>query len=145
MLVLLAECVEEESALAYAALHQLVRPFTPACDTVNRTVASTIDQSAAMSAAAMQIIGPGLGGWLVQLVGAPLAVVVDAVSFAFDALDSIRLPEPPPSGAREGGSLRREIAEGLRWLFERRALLPGDLVWDPSLWERMRWPPQASS
>jgi MFS family permease len=79
-----------------------------------------------LSRSAAQTVGPGLGGWLVQLVGAPMAVAVDAVSFAFDALlvASIRQAEPPPTGGTAGGSIRREIAEGLRWVFGSPLLRP---------------------
>jgi MFS family permease len=37
------------------------------------------------SRSATQLTGPGLGGWLVQLAGAPAAVVADAVSFLASA------------------------------------------------------------
>ncbi|MDQ6669466.1 MAG: MFS transporter [Chloroflexota bacterium] len=79
-----------------------------------------------LSRSTAQIVGPGLGGWLVQLVGAPLAVAVDAVAFAFDAMlvTSIRQAEPPPVGAKDGHNLRREIAEGLRWVFGSPVLRP---------------------
>ena len=79
-----------------------------------------------LSRSAAQIVGPGLGGWLVQVVGAPMAVAVDAVSFAFDAVlvASIRQVEPPPAGATPGSSLRREIGEGLRWVFGSPVLRP---------------------
>jgi predicted MFS family arabinose efflux permease len=55
-----------------------------------------------------------------------MAIAVDAVSFALDALllASIRQPEPPPVGAKNGRSLRREIAEGLRWVFGSQVLRP---------------------
>jgi MFS family permease len=79
-----------------------------------------------LSRSAAQIVGPGLGGWLVQLVSAPIAVAVDAASFAFDAflVATIRQPEPPPIHATEGRSLRREIAEGLHWVFGSPVLRP---------------------
>jgi MFS family permease len=56
-----------------------------------------------------------LGGWLVQLFTAPLALLIDAVSFLVSAgcLLSIRRPErspPPPEGR---ASVRGEIVEGL--------------------------------
>ncbi|KJY27825.1 MFS transporter, partial [Streptomyces sp. NRRL S-495] len=60
-----------------------------------------------------QIAGPGLGGGLVQLLGAPLAIVADAFGFLVSAalLSRIRaeerLPAPEP-----GRSLRADVAEG---------------------------------
>jgi len=83
-----------------------------------------------LSRSAAQIVGPGVGGWLVQLVGAPLAVAVDAVTFAVDALlvATIRQPEPSPSSASTERNLRREIVEGLHWVFGSSVLRPIQLA-----------------
>ncbi|MFD7338426.1 MFS transporter [Streptomyces violascens] len=64
-----------------------------------------------------QVAGPGLGGGLVQLVGAHLAIVADAVGYAVSALFllAIRRPEPKP-GPVPGASLRKDVAEGLRFV-----------------------------
>lgn len=76
------------------------------------------------SRSATQLAGPGLGGWLVQLAGAATAVAADAVSFLASAgcLLAIRAAEPRParSGRRD---LRRELAEGLRFVLAQPALL----------------------
>ncbi|MFE4972428.1 MFS transporter [Kitasatospora sp. NPDC056651] len=64
-----------------------------------------------------QIAGPGLGGGLVQLLGAPLAIVADACGYLASALLLVRIkveeqrPEPDP-----GRSLRTEIGEGVRFV-----------------------------
>jgi Transmembrane secretion effector len=67
------------------------------------------------SRSATQLTGPGLGGWLVQLAGAPAVVAADAVSFLASAgcLQAIRATEPRPArpGRRE---LRRELAGSRR-------------------------------
>ncbi|HEU4759437.1 MAG TPA: MFS transporter [Dehalococcoidia bacterium] len=57
----------------------------------------------------------GVAGWLVQLLTAPVAILIDALSFLFSALfvSWIRSPEPAPA-ASERQSIRREIAEGVR-------------------------------
>ena len=49
------------------------------------------------SGATIEVASFGLSGWLVQLLSAPLAVLVDAVSFLVSAvsLTGIRAPEPP--------------------------------------------------
>ena len=76
------------------------------------------------SRSATQLAGPGLGGWLVQLAGAAPAVAADAVSFLASAgcLLAIRAAEPRP--ARPGRrDLRRELAEGLRFVLAQPALL----------------------
>lgn len=64
-----------------------------------------------------QVAGPGLGGGLVQLVGAHLAIVADAVGYAVSALFllAIRRPESKPEPV-PGASLRKEVAEGLRFV-----------------------------
>ena len=75
------------------------------------------------SRSATQLTGPGLGGWLVELVGAPAAVLADAVSFPLSAgcLLGIRTTEPRPasSGRRR---LRRELVEGLGFVLGQPAL-----------------------
>ncbi|MFD5886125.1 MFS transporter [Streptomyces sp. NPDC060334] len=65
-----------------------------------------------------QVTGPGVGGGLVQLVGAHLAVVADAIGYLLSALFLLRVkqPEETPEPAA-GASLRKEIAEGVRFVF----------------------------
>jgi predicted MFS family arabinose efflux permease len=72
------------------------------------------------------IVGPGIGGWLVQAITAPFAIAVDALSFAFDALvlASIKRPEDQPNKDIERRSLPREIQEGLQWVFGSPLLRP---------------------
>ena len=66
------------------------------------------------SRSATQLTGPGLGGWLVQLAGAPLAVAADAASFLASAGCLLAIGTVEPRPARAGRSaLRRELAEGL--------------------------------
>jgi len=66
-----------------------------------------------VSRSAAQIVGPGLGGLLVQLITAPVAIVVDALSFLVSGLVLIliRTPEPRQAIVRRG--MRVEMAEGL--------------------------------
>jgi MFS family permease len=70
------------------------------------------------SASVARVGGPGLGGLLVQLVGAPRALLLDAATFAvsMSTLLAIRHREPDPADphAEPRAGLRREIAEGLR-------------------------------
>jgi len=70
----------------------------------------------AQSAAAAEIAGPTLGGWLVQLVSAPFAIVVDAISYLVSALllARIRSSEPKPVSSDRPQRLSAEISEGLR-------------------------------
>ncbi len=61
------------------------------------------------------IFGPGVAGALVQLVTAPLAILVDAVSFLLSAasLLLIRQPEPQPMPKDQRRTVWTEIGEGL--------------------------------
>ncbi len=67
---------------------------------------------------------PKLAGLLIQLLTAPAAVLLDAASFLASAafIGRIRRREPPPPPARAGGGMRREIAEGLRYVLGHRLL-----------------------
>lgn len=70
-------------------------------------------------------VGPTAAGVLVQWIGAPLAVLVDALSFLWSAgwIASIRTPESRPRPATER-DLRREIAEGLRFVLGHPVVRP---------------------
>lgn len=61
--------------------------------------------------------GPSLAGLLVQLVGAPATLLVDAVSYVASALflGRVRASEPPLEPAQDE-SLRARVAEGLRFI-----------------------------
>ena len=71
-----------------------------------------------ISRAAAKIAGPGMAGGLIALLTAPVAVLVDAVSYAVSAvlLFGIRKQEEAPPRA-ERRSLRDELGEGLRYVF----------------------------
>lgn len=76
---------------------------------------------------AAQTSGPLLAGALVSLLGAPLAVLVDAASYLFSAVLlalGVRVSEPAPSRGGPALHLRREIGEGLRWVYRHRTLAP---------------------
>ncbi|MFJ5234070.1 MFS transporter [Kitasatospora sp. NPDC088391] len=65
------------------------------------------------SRAAAYVAGPGLGGLLVQLLAAPLTLVLDALSFVASALFLRRIDpvEPPPAAPGKGST-----TEGMRWI-----------------------------
>jgi MFS family permease len=82
-----------------------------------------LDQSSAVA----QVAGPVAGGGLVTLLGAPLAVLLDALSFVASAIltATVRVAEPlAPPARRSLATLRREIAEGLRFTYRHRELGP---------------------
>jgi MFS family permease len=69
-----------------------------------------------VSRSVAQILGPGLAGGLVQLVTAPIAVLLDAFSFIASVLFLIRIRVPEPPIERASGpqaSVWAEIREGL--------------------------------
>ncbi|WP_433413678.1 MFS transporter [Microtetraspora malaysiensis] len=57
------------------------------------------------------LFGPGLGGWLVQALTAPIAIVADAVSYMISAtlLTTVKAEETPSGG-------RVSLMEGLRYV-----------------------------
>jgi predicted MFS family arabinose efflux permease len=65
-----------------------------------------------------EVGGPGLAGWLTQLFSAPIAILVDGVSYIVSAalMAGIRAPEPASHPALEGSepNFWRELREGLR-------------------------------
>ena len=78
-----------------------------------------------LSRTGAQVAGPGFAGALVQLLTAPFAIAVDALSFFFSAfmLGLIRLEErlpPPPDGRR----FWPELSAGLRLVLGDRLLRP---------------------
>jgi MFS family permease len=62
------------------------------------------------------IAGPGLAGTMVQLVSAPFAILVDALSFLLcvGSLTLIHTPEPTSVREEKKGNIGAEIGEGLR-------------------------------
>ncbi len=69
------------------------------------------------SQAVASVVGPGIGGLLVQLFRAPFALIADAASYLVSvvALLGIRASEPAPI-LTERQSVRAEIAEGARYV-----------------------------
>ncbi|WP_340646410.1 MFS transporter [Phenylobacterium sp.] len=81
-----------------------------------------LDQGATVA----QTSGPAVAGALVSAVGAPIAVLVDAASYLFSALVIARIPveEPRRDAAAPRPHLRREIGEGLAFVYRHRVLAP---------------------
>lgn len=74
--------------------------------------------------AAAQTLGPTIGGGLVGLVGAPLAIVIDAVSYLADAVLNATLRVEEPRAPYRPARLRSEIGEGMRWTYRHPMLGP---------------------
>jgi len=79
----------------------------------------------ATSSSIAEIGGPGLAGALVQLITAPFAILVDAVSFGVSAISLvlIRTPEPPRPPRTSATPMRHEIFEGLQLVRRHRVIL----------------------
>jgi Na+/melibiose symporter-like transporter len=79
-----------------------------------------------VSASVAEIGGSAVAGVLVQIVSAPLTLLIDALSFVFSALllGSIRVDEARPTRSSEKQHIGREIAEGLRALWSHPLLRP---------------------
>lgn len=107
------------SVFAFAATQSLLPRLVPRNTLV--TANARLDQSDA----AAQTLGPALGGALVALLGAPLAIAVDAVSYLVDAVlnAGLRVDESPTDRAVER-HLGREVREGLRWTYRHPTLAP---------------------
>ena len=107
------------SVFAFAATQSLLPRLVPRDQLVPAN--ARLDQSDA----AAQTLGPALGGALVGLLGAPVAIAVDAVSYLVDAAlnAGLRVDESPSQNASER-HLGREIREGLSWTYRHPTLAP---------------------
>lgn len=78
------------------------------------------------SRASSQVVGPGLAGGLIYLLGAPIAVGVDAATFLVSALflRSIQTNEPAPEVHEQRQSIVRDIWEGIRIITDNPYLRP---------------------
>ena len=90
-----------------------------------------------VSDSAAQLIGPGLAGALIQWLTAPIAILLDAFSFAFSAWMLRGIP-PAPTDAPKAlpRSLKAEIREGLAVIWHNRTLR--SLVWTIGTWQIFR-------
>ena len=79
----------------------------------------------AIGRSASEVTGPGVGGILVQLFTAPIALIVDAVTFVVSALaiQSIKYPEPKPMARPRGGNFVEEARQGIEVIWRSRVLL----------------------
>jgi MFS family permease len=98
--------------------------FVPSLIGVDRVVEG--NSKLATSSSLAEIGGPGLAGGLVQAIGAPLAVFVDAISFVFSAISLllIRSREPARPPRTSATPIRLEILEGLRLVRRHAVLVP---------------------
>jgi predicted MFS family arabinose efflux permease len=101
------------------------RAYLPTLVVRNRLISANSRLSASESLA--EIASPGLGGLVVQLVGAPLTLLLDASSFLISALSVSRIQKPEPSRRTYADqasvqNVWREISVGLRFLYRHSRL-----------------------
>lgn len=77
-----------------------------------------VDANSALTASASvaEFSSFGIGGFLIELFTAPIAIAIDAVSFVVSAilLATIRRKEPPPTPGADREPVLREIRDGMR-------------------------------
>jgi MFS family permease len=106
------------SVFGFAATQSLLPRLVPRARLLSAN--ARLDQSDA----AAQTFGPAFGGGLVGLLGAPIAIVIDSISYLVDAAlnAGIRVNEPRP--APRTGNFGAEIREGVKWTYRHRTLGP---------------------
>jgi MFS family permease len=79
-----------------------------------------------LSSSLAEIGGPTLGGALVQLIGGPITLLLDALSFLVSAFSvgRIRAVEPAPEAPAEAPSVWHDVTTGLRAIWADRLLRP---------------------
>jgi MFS family permease len=83
---------------------------------VPRTDLVRANGALAATTSAVEFMAFGAAGFLVNLLTAPIAILIDAISFIVSAalLGTIRRPEPPPPPVADRAPVIDEIREGLR-------------------------------
>ena len=92
---------------------------------VAREVLVEANSKLAIGRSASEVVAPGVGGILVQLFTAPIALIIDAVSFVVSALaiQSMRTPEPEPKASEGDDAFLREALQGLDLVWRNRLLM----------------------
>lgn len=95
---------------------------------VERHELTTANSVMGTSNSAAQIAGGSLGGFLVQLLTAPIAIVVDSLSYVVSGIAVLRIRKPePPLSVRQGSGLRDVISStttGMRFVVHNPVLAP---------------------
>ncbi len=107
---------------SFSVLFELAyRSYLPSV--VEQSELTSANAKLSISESGAEVGGPAIAGVLVQAIGAPLAVLLDAVSYLVSAASLLTIKRseasPPPSS---GASVRAEIGAGLRFTFASRLL-----------------------
>jgi MFS family permease len=71
--------------------------------------------------------GPAIGGVLIQVLGAPIALVVDALSFVASALFLSRIDAPDAAVEHDPGTVREQLTSGMSFVLRDPILRPSIL------------------
>jgi predicted MFS family arabinose efflux permease len=106
--------------VANVAYQSLLPSLVPRQELVDANAALEVGSSTSI------VVGPSVGGVLVQTLGAPLAIAADALSYLFSVctLGLIRAPEPPPIPVEHRAGMRQQVAEGLVHVLRHPLLRP---------------------
>jgi MFS family permease len=118
--------------LVVTALASILTTFFDAADNaylptvVERDRLVEANSALAASSSASEFAGFGISGFLISVLTAPIAIVLDSITFVVSAifLVGIREPEPPPPPVSAREPVRAEIAEGIRVVFGNPILRP---------------------
>ncbi|WP_328323840.1 MFS transporter [Kribbella sp. NBC_00382] len=113
-------------SIVYDAAHQSFPPVLVPKPLLTAAYAR-LEQSAAVA----QSAGTPLAGVVIGIIGAPLAILLDAISYLTSAilLSTVRTLEPEVAlGKDQPRHLRREIREGLNWVYRNPAFGPVTLT-----------------
>ncbi len=102
--------------LSDTASQTLIPALVPREDLMRANGAALLNLNLASTA------GPSVAGFLVQVLSAPFAIVVDAASYVVSAIASYLIREPARSPAPERSEVR--LSTGLRVVFGNRVLAP---------------------
>lgn len=106
------------SVFGFAATQSLLPRLVPRGQLL--TANARLDQSDA----AATTLGPAVGGGLVGLLGAPVAIAVDALSYLVDAALNAGVEVEEPRRTSSTRNLRAEIRDGVQWTYRHRTLKP---------------------
>jgi MFS family permease len=107
------------SVVGFAATQSLLPRIVP------RPLLLAANARVDQSEAAAQTAGPALGGVLVSIVTAPVAIALDAASYFVDAVLIARVHVVEQEPARRSRTrLRQDIVDGLRWTYGHPTLAP---------------------
>ena len=117
-------------SLVYDAAHQSFPPSLVPSPLLTSAYAR-LEQTSAVA----QTGGPVLAGALIKLIGAPVAILVDAVSYLLSGILLATLRPLTPEvaqGTDQPRDLRQEIRDGLSWVYRNSTL--GPLAVTSQLW-----------